>query len=32
MSYSDNPYRTWGTIAADAETSERDLFTAAGTA
>ncbi len=26
MSYSDNPYRTWGTIAADAETSERARF------
>jgi FtsH-binding integral membrane protein len=26
MSYSDNPYRTWGTIAAEAETSERTRF------
>lgn len=26
MSHSDNPYRTWGTIAAEADTSERASF------
>jgi hypothetical protein len=26
MSYSENPYRTWGTIAADADTNERASF------
>jgi FtsH-binding integral membrane protein len=26
MSYSENPYRTWGTIAADANTNERATF------
>jgi len=26
MSYADNPYRTWGTMAADAEVSERAKF------